>query len=107
GTHPYSYVAPDEKSVSAIQRADLAAFAARYYVPANAHLILVGDFDVATLSKQIDAAFGPWKAGPKFTPTLPAPPRRDRREIFFVDRPGSGPSSVPLGHAHLPPHEQE
>ena len=29
GAHPYSYVAPDEKSVAALQRADLAAFAAK------------------------------------------------------------------------------
>jgi len=102
GTHPYSYVAPDEKSVAALQRADLAAFASKYYVPANAHLILVGDFDVAALSKQIDAAFGPWKAGPKFQPTLPAPPRRDRREIFFVDRPGSVQSSIRMGNITFP-----
>ncbi len=102
GSHPYSFVAPDEKSVAAIQRADLARFAARYYVPGNAHLILVGDFDPAVLSKEVDKAFGGWVAGEKFEPALPAPPRRDRRQIYFVDRPGSVQSSIRMGNVTFP-----
>ena len=102
GSHPYAFVTPDEKAVAALQRADLAAFAAKYYVPANAHLILVGDFDVAALSKEVERAFGTWKPGPKFQPALPSPPRRDKREIYFVDRPGSVQSSIRMGNVTFP-----
>jgi zinc protease len=107
GSHPYGFVAPDEKSVAALQRADLAAFAARYYVPANAHLVVVGDFDAAAMSKEVDRAFASWKAGPKFEPALPAPPSRDKRQIYFVDRPGSVQSSIRMGNVTFPRRDED
>ena len=107
GTHPYSYVAPDEKSMAALQRADLAAFAAKYYVPANAHLILVGDFDVADSLEADRRGVRSLEGGPEVPPTLPAPPRRDRREIYFVDRPGSMQSSIRIGNVTFPRKDKD
>src|SRR5215510_14981945 len=46
GNHPYSFVVPDEKSISALTRDDLRAFVTKYYIPNAAHLIVVGDIDV-------------------------------------------------------------
>src|SRR5689334_24117696 len=45
GNHPYSFVVPDEKSISALTRDDLRAFVTKYYIPNAAHLIVVGDID--------------------------------------------------------------
>jgi zinc protease len=40
GNHPYSFVVPDEKSISALTRADLKSFVAKYYIPNTSHLIV-------------------------------------------------------------------
>src|ERR687884_321859 len=41
GNHPYGFVVPDEKSISALTPADLRAFVTKYYVPNASHLIVV------------------------------------------------------------------
>src|SRR5262245_5027251 len=46
GNHPYSFVVADEKSISALTRADVKAFVTKYYIPNASHLIVVGDIDV-------------------------------------------------------------
>jgi len=107
GAHPYSFVAPDEKQVAAIERPDLARFAGRYYTPNNAHLVLVGDFDPALLGREVEKAFAAWKTGEKFEPALPAAPRRDKRQIYFVDRPGSVQSSIRMGNVTFPRKDED
>src|SRR5689334_10167686 len=42
GNHPYSFVVPDEKSISALTRDELRAFVTKFYIPNAAHLIVVG-----------------------------------------------------------------
>src|SRR5215510_10545192 len=46
GDHPYSFFVPDEKSISALTRADLRSFVTKYYIPNTSHLIVVGDIEV-------------------------------------------------------------
>ena len=67
GDHPYGFVVPDEKSISALTRNDLRAFVTKYYLPNAAHLIVVGDIDVDKTLAEIEKAFGSWKSG-----TVPA-----------------------------------
>src|SRR5919106_118815 len=62
GNHPYSFVVPDEKSISALTRNDLREFVTRYYIPNAAHLIVVGDIDVDKTFAEIEKAFGSWKS---------------------------------------------
>lgn len=56
GDHPYSFVVPDEKSISALTPADLRAFVAKYYIPNTSHLIVVGDIDVDKTFAEIEKA---------------------------------------------------
>jgi predicted Zn-dependent peptidase len=102
GKHPYSFSVPDEKSLGAMTRADLKAFAAKYYVPNNAVLVLVGDFDPATAFGQIEKAFGGWARRDLPAVENPTPPSRDKRQIYFVNRPGSIQSTIFIGNVTIP-----
>ena len=61
GNHPYGFVVPDEKSISALTQADLKTFVSSYYIPNASHLIVVGDIDVDKTYAEIEKAFGSWK----------------------------------------------
>jgi len=102
GDHPYGFVVPDEKSISALTREDLKTFVTKYYIPNAAHLIVVGDIDVDKTYAEIEKAFGGWKSGtvpPDENPPLPV---RDKRQIYFVNRPGSIQSAIYIGNISIP-----
>lgn len=102
GTHPYSFVVADEKSIGALTRDDLKAFAATYYAPNNSFLIVVGDFDSKTILGQVEKAFGSWKNHPVPAEQLSKLPLRDKRQIYFVNRPGSVQSAIYIGNSSIP-----
>ncbi|HEX8843414.1 MAG TPA: pitrilysin family protein [Pyrinomonadaceae bacterium] len=102
GKHPYGFVVPDEKSITALTRADLKDFVSRYYVPNNAVLIVVGDFQPDAAFAQIEKAFGSWKSRELPKAEMPQPPTRDRRQIYFVNRPGSIQSEIYIGNLSIP-----
>ncbi|HUQ30940.1 MAG TPA: pitrilysin family protein [Pyrinomonadaceae bacterium] len=101
GDHPYGFVLADEKSINAVTRADLKEFAATYYAPNNSILVVVGDFNPDKLFIEIEKAFNSWKSRqlpPE--PALTAAPRA-KRQIFFVNRPGSIQSTIYLGNVTI------
>jgi zinc protease len=101
GNHPYGFVVADEKSISALTPADLRAFVAKYYIPNAAHLIVVGDIDVDKTFAEIEKAFGSWKSGTAPADENPPVPKREKRQIHFVNRPGSIQSAIYLGNASI------
>jgi predicted Zn-dependent peptidase len=102
GAHPYGFTVPDPGAITKVTRDSLKTFAATYYVPNNAVLVIVGDFDAATMQSEVAKAFGSWK---RFA-LPPAPklvlPARDKRQIYVIDRPGSVQSTILIG-APAPP----
>jgi len=102
GGHPYGFSVPDPAAIKKVTRDSLKTFAAAYYVPNNAVLVIVGDFDAATMKSEVAKAFGSWKK----VPLPPAPklvlPVRDKRQIYVIDRPGSVQSTILIG-APAPP----
>ncbi len=102
GNHPYGFVVADEKSIAALTRADLKEFVNAYYAPNNAHLVVVGDFTPDTLFPQIEKAFGAWKQVNVPVEEMPQPPAREKRQIYFVDRPGSVQSAIYMGIVSIP-----
>jgi zinc protease len=102
GGHPYGFSVPDPAAIKNVTRDSLKTFAATYYVPNNAALVIVGDFDAATMRNEVAKSFGSWKR----VPLPPAPklvlPVRDRRQIYVIDRPGSVQSTILIG-APAPP----
>ena len=101
GNHPYAFVVPDEKSISALTRDDLKAFVAKYYIPNASHLIVVGDFEPDKAFAEIEKAFGSWKSGIVPPDENPAVPTREKRQIYFVNRPGSIQSAIYIGNVSI------
>jgi zinc protease len=102
GGHPYGFNVPDPAAIKKVTGDSLKTFAATYYVPNNAALVIVGDFDTATMHAEVAKAFGSWKRV-----TLPPAPKlvlpvRDKRQIYVIDRPGSVQSTILIG-APAPP----
>jgi zinc protease len=54
-----------ENSLDAVGGEDIAAFGKKFYVPRNAVLVLVGDFDADSAKAWIDRYFGTLAVGPK------------------------------------------
>lgn len=107
GDHPYSFVVPDEKSINALTRADLRGFVARYYIPNTSHLIVVGDIDVDKTFAEIEKAFGSWKSGTVPPDENPPVPKREKRLIYFVNRPDSIQSAIYIGNASIPRKDKD
>lgn len=107
GDHPYGFVVPDEKSISALTSADLRAFVTKYYIPNAADLVVVGDIDVDKTFAEIEKAFGSWKSGTVPPDDNPPVPKRDKRQIYFVNRPGSIQSAIYIGNTAIPRKDKD
>ena len=107
GNHPYSFFVPDEKSIRALTRNDLRAFVTKYYIPNASHLIVVGDIDVEKTFAEIEKAFGGWKSGTVPPDDNPPVPKRDKRHIYFVNRPGSIQSAIYVGNVSIPRKDKD
>ncbi|MGB5159814.1 MAG: insulinase family protein [Thermoanaerobaculia bacterium] len=67
--HPYrNNTIGWESDVESIQYADIVDFYERYYQPANAVLVVVGDISVPEVQQQVDVLFGPLAGGHRATP---------------------------------------
>ena len=107
GNHPYGFVVPDEKSINALTRTDLRDFVNKYFIPNASHLIVVGDIDADKAFAEVEKAFGSWKSGTVPPEDNPAVPKREKRQIFFVNRPGSVQSAIYVGNASIPRKDKD
>ena len=107
GTHPYSFFVADEKSINALTRADLKEFASTYYAPNNSFLVVVGDFDPDAMFGQIEKAFGSWKNHAVPVEQIAQPPTRDKRQIYFINRPDSVQSAIYIGNVSIPRKDKD
>lgn len=98
GEHPYAVAAPTEEQVAAYRLDGLADFYRRYYSPANALLIAVGDFASEQLLETIENVFGEWKAPQPESEVSPDPPRYSGRRVYLVDLPGTVQTQVLVGN---------
>src|SRR5678816_2655726 len=107
GNHPYSFVVPDEKSINALTRNDLRAFVTKYYIPNAAYLVVGGDIEVDRTFAEIEKAFGSGKSGTVPPDDNPPVPQRDKRQIYFVNRPGSIQSAIYIGNVSIPRKDKD
>jgi zinc protease len=98
GGHPYAVVAPTEEQVAGFRREQLAEFYKVHYVPADALLLVVGDFSTDAMFEQIEKVFGSWKAPQPVHPKSPEPPRQSGRRVHLVHMPGTVQTQVLLGN---------
>jgi zinc protease len=99
GQHPYAIVAPTDAQVISYRREDLVAYYKQHYSPADAVLIVVGDFVTSEMFAQIECAFGDWRAPQPEAPKQPDPPRHhEGRRVHVVHLPGSVQTQVTVGN---------
>jgi len=102
GAHPYGFTVPSPAAITKATRQALTTFAATYYVPNNAILVVAGDFEAASMRTEVTRTFGSWRRAP----LPPAPklvlPVRAKRQIYVIDRPGSVQSTIIIGAAAPP-----
>lgn len=96
GDHPYGRDST-EATLRAITRDDVVNYYASTFKPNNGVLIVVGDFDRASVKSKLEAAFSDWKAGEVASTQLPPPPAAGSSGIYIVDRPNSAQSVVSVG----------
>jgi zinc protease len=98
GEHPYAVVAPTEEQVLGYTRDQLVGYYRSYYAPANALLIVVGDFESEKMFAQVEKTFGEWKAPQPAAAPSPAPPSYTGRHVHLVHLPGSVQTQILLGN---------
>ncbi|MCB1025214.1 MAG: insulinase family protein [Acidobacteria bacterium] len=98
GAHPYGINSPTAEDIGKLTRTDLVDFHANTFLPNNAIMIVVGDFDSGSLRAEIEENFGGWNAGEIRNPELEDLPARSRRTLTIVDRPGSTQSNIVLAN---------
>ncbi|MBZ0185853.1 MAG: insulinase family protein, partial [Candidatus Obscuribacterales bacterium] len=98
GEHPYSIVAPHPDLVSSVTRDNLVNFHQNHYIPNDAILVVLGDFDKTEIKKTIETKLGAWKKGKRAIADLPTVPGHKGRKIYLVNRPGSVQTSLKIGN---------
>lgn len=98
GEHPYSKVSPTPEDIEKLSRDALVAFHQKSFVPNNALLIVVGDVGREALEKELEERFGEWEQGSVASAKFAAPPKRAKRTLTIVDRPGSAQSNIVLSN---------
>ena len=98
GAHPYSSISPTEEMLDALTRDDLLSFRISTFIPNNAELIVIGDFEHDALMARIEELFAGWTPRDSSRVLWPALPKRTARTIHLVDRPGSAQSNIVIAN---------
>lgn len=98
GDHPYSNFSPDAADIEKLTRDTLQKFHAETYIPNNAMLIAVGDIEREEFLGEVTELFGDWQQGTVLINNFASPPKRNKRTLTLVDRPGSAQSNIALGN---------
>jgi zinc protease len=104
GDNGYGRALPDEKMLQAITVADIKAYYAQHFVPANATLYVTGVFD-DNLRKSIETAFSSWTKGTP--PKLPQIAAKTNHTLAVVNRPGASQSTIYMGLPVITPGSKD
>lgn len=94
--HPYGRLTTQE-SIRRIDRAALRQFHSRFYRPADAALVLVGDIGPEDHAL-IEEIFGAWENAPVPAAVIPAVAELPATQIVLLDKPGAPQSEIRIGH---------
>lgn len=98
GDHPYSSISPTEAMLDALTRDDLLSFRTSTFVPNNAVLVVIGDFEQDSLVAQVEDLFSNWQPGSVPKPNSTGLAKRTERTVYLVDRPGSAQSNIVIAN---------
>lgn len=86
-----------EEVLAAVDASTLRAFAQRWYRPAGAGLVLVGDVDSDEVLPLAERLLAGWEGEPPALPAIAGAPRFIGRSVHVIDRPGSVQSELRIG----------
>jgi predicted Zn-dependent peptidase len=89
-------------AIKGLAPADLKAFHARRYVPADAAIIVAGDVKPDAILPLLEKLFGAWKGTAPPAATIPEAPQLKARQVYLVDKPGAAQSQVRIGWIGVP-----
>ena len=102
GFHPYGMPQTGTpESIAAITRDDLVAFHAKYFVPNNAILAIVGDVTAEEAFDGVKKVFGDWARKDVPIEKFIEPPTPTRR-LIVVNKPDAVQTEVRVGHIGIP-----
>ena len=101
GDHPYSVVAPTPESIDRSSREEFVRFHHSKLVPNNAVVIVVGDVHYEDILSRTESLFSTWQRGEDVVANFPAPPVRNHRTAYLVDRPGSAQSNIVIANTGI------
>lgn len=102
GFHPYGMPGSGtEASLQSLTRQDFVDFHAKYFVPNNALIAVVGDIASGEAMAGIQKHFGDWAKGelPVFNPMAPPEPTK---RVIVVDRPDAVQTEIRVGQLGVP-----
>jgi zinc protease len=103
GTHRYGTGAMGTAvTLEKLTDDNLRTFHARYFAPANATLIVVGDVQMEAVLPLLEQQFGSWKGPAEKRAAVPAAPQLARGQIYLVDKPGAEQSQIRIGWVGVP-----
>jgi zinc protease len=97
GFHPYGMPGSGTAaSLASLKRQDFVDFHAKYYVPNNALLAIVGDVTAAEALAGVQKAFADWASRdvPAFAPIDPPPPTK---RVVVIDKPDAVQTEIRVG----------
>src|SRR5258708_24948292 len=92
-------------SLKGLTVADLKAFHAAHYRPANAVLVVAGDVTARTVVPMRERARGGWRGGPATAAASVAggdAPQLTARRVYLIDKPGAAQSQIRIGWVGVP-----
>jgi zinc protease len=102
GFHPYGMPETGTpQSLAGVTRDDLVAFHARYFVPNNAILAIVGDITAEEAFAAAKKVFADWAQHDLPTQTFMEPPDPTRR-VIVINKPDAVQTEVRVGHLGIP-----
>jgi zinc protease len=101
GQHPYATISATPESLDAMTRDKLMSFHRSMFIPNNAVLLVVGNVKRDAVLKRVNDLFGKWAKGQAATENFPAPPARNARAVYIVDRPGSAQSNIVIANTSI------
>ncbi|MDH3532050.1 MAG: insulinase family protein [Gammaproteobacteria bacterium] len=99
GEHPYgNAINGDENSLQGISHRDVLAYYKNFVGADRLIIAVVGDFDTATMTESLTAAFSAWRPAAAALPELAAPVPATGRRVLLIDKPGATQSYFWIGN---------
>ncbi len=99
GEHPYGNPrSGSESSLANITHNDVRGYYNDFFGGDRLTIVVVGDFDRATLQELLTAAFADWEAAVGALPDVPAPERATGNRVLLVDKPGATQTYFRIGN---------